>query len=180
MTSNFSVKKQTLVGLSTALMIIFSQIAIPLPIGVPITLQTFVVIIIAIVLEAELATATMGIYTFLGCLGLPVFSNFSGGLQRVLGPSGGFIMSFMVMAFIIGRASQVGNKFVLWIGVYMGLAAQYMIGAMYLAFIGNMDFSRALTVFYPFLIKDIILAGVAVMIATRIKVRVNKCGIRYV
>ncbi|MDF2596088.1 MAG: BioY family protein [Clostridia bacterium] len=63
MKNKLSIKELTLVGMGAALMAVFSQIAIPLPIGVPVTLQAFAVVIIAIVLEQKLAVLALFIFT---------------------------------------------------------------------------------------------------------------------
>lgn len=176
-----SIKQQALVGLCTALMIIFAQISIPVPFSVvPITFQTFAVILIAVVLEEQLATRTLMVYTLLGVIGLPVFSGFSGGLTRVFGPTGGFILGFIVMAFVIGWCSKRGTKIFLWCGTYIGIFVDYMMGVVQLAFITNMSIKEAIMVgAFPFLVKDIILAAVAIIVASRIKgiVRRGELGI---
>lgn len=181
MVSGISLRKQVLVGVCAALMVVFSQITIPLPFSVvPITLQTFAVMLIAIVLEAKLATVTLGIYTLLGCIGLPVFAGFSGGLHTVVGPTGGFIIGFIVMAFIIGWASKTGSKIILWIGTYVGLMMDYILGVVQLAFVAHMSLNEALVAgAYPFLPKDLILAAVAVGVASRIKVMIKKAVTDY-
>ncbi|MBP3886555.1 MAG: biotin transporter BioY [Cellulosilyticum sp.] len=179
MQSRYSVKEQMLVGLCAALIMIFAQISIPVPFSVvPITFQAFAVILVAIIIEDQLAIRTLCIYTLLGGIGLPVFSGFSGGFPRIFGPTGGFIIGFILMAFIIGWASRKNNKMVIWIGTYSALMLDYVIGTTQLAFVTHMPFKEAMVIgVLPFLPKDIILAAVAIIVATRIKGVVRKRGL---
>lgn len=176
MMSKCCIKKQTSVSLCIALMSIFSQIIIPLPFSViPITLQTFAVILIGIILEERLASIVMSLYILLGCMGIPVFSGFSGGLHRIVGPTGGFIIGFIIMTFIIGRASRSSNKVILWIGVYLGLIIDYIMGAFQLSLVTHINFREAIVLgVYPFVAKDFILAAVAIRLASQIKVVLRK------
>ena len=79
-----------------------AQISIPMPGGVPMTMQTFAITLAAVVLGAKLSTVSSVIYLLLGAVGVPVLANFSGGFDKFIGPTGGFLISFPLMAFIIG------------------------------------------------------------------------------
>lgn len=172
------IKNQILVGLCAALMMIFSQISIPLPMGVPMTLQIFGVVLIAIILEAKLATVTLVIYILLGSIGVPVFSNFSSGLFYLAGPTGGFIIGFVIMAFVIGCAYTTGNRTILWGGAYIGLGLDYLLGMVQLALVSHISMEKALLIgVYPFVIKDIISIMAGIIVANRIKLVMRKVGI---
>ncbi|MGL5352634.1 MAG: biotin transporter BioY, partial [Clostridium sp.] len=83
---NLSVKEITLVGMCAALMAIFSQLSIPIPFTtVPLTLQTFGLVVISVVLGRKLGTLSIIIWTLLGAIGIPVFAHFSGGIGIILG-----------------------------------------------------------------------------------------------
>jgi len=175
MQGKLSIRELTLVGMSAALMAVFSQIAIPLPVGVPITLQVFAVVVIAIVLEQKLATLAMLIYTLVGSIGIPIFANLSGGVRVIVGPTGGYIIGFIVMTLVIGFISKTNNKWKIFIGVYIGLAIDYVIGVTQLALVAKLPLSKALIGgFYPFIIKDLIIVGLAAMIALKIKKGLRK------
>ena len=75
-------------GMFTAVLVILSQLAIPMPTGVPITLQTFAVALTGVVLAWKLGLASTIIYILLGTVGVPVFSEFSGGLHVLVGYTG--------------------------------------------------------------------------------------------
>ena len=92
----------TSIALMAAVTVIMAQIAIPMPAGVPMTLQTLAVTLAGVILGAKGGAISMLIYLLLGAVGLPVFSGFRGGLAMLVGPTGGFLISFPIMAFIIG------------------------------------------------------------------------------
>lgn len=175
MKGHLSIKELTLVGMGAALMSIFSQISIPLPIGVPITLQAFAVVVIAVVLEQKLATLSLLIFTLVGSIGVPVFANFNQGVRVLLGPTGGYIIGFILMAFVIGYASKSNTKWKIFIGTYIALMLAYVVGVAQLSVVANLTLSQALAGgFYPFIIKDLVAVGLAVMIALPIKKTVKK------
>jgi biotin transport system substrate-specific component len=175
MKNKLSIKELTLVGMGAALMAVFSQIAIPLPIGVPVTLQAFAVVIIAIVLEQKLAVLALFIFTLVGSIGVPVFANFNGGIRVVIGPTGGYLIGFIIMGFIIGAASKTNNKWIIFASVYAGLIVDYIIGVTQLALVAKLSLAQALAGgMYPFVIKDVIAVGLAAVVALQIKRIVRK------
>ncbi|ROR28344.1 biotin transport system substrate-specific component [Mobilisporobacter senegalensis] len=104
-----TVQDMVLIGMFTAILSILSQISFQLPGGIPITLQTFAVALLAIVLGAKLGTYSVLIYLLIGAVGFPVFANFKGGLSALAGPTGGYLIGFIFMAFITGLGK--GKKF---------------------------------------------------------------------
>lgn len=120
----------TIIGLMSAITVIMAQISIPMPLGVPMTMQTFAVTLVAVVLGAKRSAISMGIYLLLGAIGLPVFASFNGGLQVLVGPTGGFLLSFPLMAFVIGYGVRYRRKkkgmFTLFL--ILGTALNYAVG----------------------------------------------------
>ena len=92
--------------LSTLFIAIAAQIKIPLQ-PVIINLSTLAVAIVAAAFGWRIGVATVALYIFEGLAGLPVFAN-GGGWAYVLSPSFGFIVGFLPMAYIIGRAADAG------------------------------------------------------------------------
>ena len=170
---NLSVKEITLVGLATAIMGIFSQLALPIPFTtVPLTLQTFGLVIFSVVLGKKIGTLSILIWALLGTIGIPVFSGFSSGLGVLVGPNGGYIIGFIFMSFIIGYTSTSTNKnnILLFVGVYLGQAVQYTFGVIQLKIVLGLSLPNALLAgLYPFILKDIIMITVAVTLALSIK-----------
>ena len=85
------------------MMAIFSQIKIDLPGYVPITLQTFMVCLIALIAPCKVAVSACVVYLLMGAVGLPVFAGFQGGMGSLLGYSGGYIFSFPIMVYVISK-----------------------------------------------------------------------------
>lgn len=99
-----------LVALFAALTAVCAQIALPLPF-VPITLQTFAVILSGLLIGPGPGALSQLVYLLLGAAGLPVFAGFQGGAAALVGPHGGYLWGFVVAAFVagsVGRDSTAG------------------------------------------------------------------------
>lgn len=171
-----TVKEMVLIAFGAALMAVFSQISFPLPFTtVPITLQVFGVVVISVILEEKISTASMIIFALLGAIGVPVYSNFSAGAGVLFGATGGYILGFIFMAYIVGVAASKNNKLVLFLGTYIGLAIEYVFGVMQLKLVLNLTFSEALIAgVYPFIIKDLVVTALGIMVALIVKKRLKK------
>jgi biotin transport system substrate-specific component len=84
-----STQNLVLVGMFAAVMAVISQISLPMPTGVPITIQVFGIALIGTVLGWKLGGLATIVYILLGAIGLPVFSSFRGGVQVLAGMAGG-------------------------------------------------------------------------------------------
>ena len=107
-TSKFSVRDICYAGLFAAVIAVTAQISIPMPLGVPMTMQTFAIALAAVVLGSKLSAIATLVYLLLGAVGVPVLANFSGGIDKFVGPTGGFLISFPIMAYIIGLGVSTG------------------------------------------------------------------------
>ncbi|ONI45841.1 hypothetical protein AN641_03070 [Candidatus Epulonipiscioides gigas] len=165
-----------MVGFGAALMAVFSQLAIPIP-NVPLTLQIFGVVLLGVILPRNISTLSLIVYTLLGAVGVPVFANFSGGISKLVGATGGYLYSFIFAVFIIGTFAKNHNTIKTLIGAYLGVALSYILGTIQLKFYLDMTWTAAIiagTGSGIFLIKDIILVAVAVIIGERIRIILNK------
>ena len=103
-----------LCGLFAALVSIFAQISIPLPFTtVPLTLQIFGIAITGLILGSKCAFISTLIYLILGGIGVPVFAQFSAGIGVLFGPTGGYLLAYPLMAFIIGYIKEKSNSSIL-------------------------------------------------------------------
>lgn len=105
-TQKTKIQSVCMIGVVSAAICILAPLAIPMPSGVPITLQTLIISLAAILLGAKHGSMACLLYLLIGAVGLPVFSNFTGGYQCFVGPTGGFLLSFPLMAYIIGLGSE--------------------------------------------------------------------------
>lgn len=100
--NKLSQKDMIQISLFSVIIAIVSQLSIPLPFGIPLTLQTLIIPLTGVILGAKKGTIATIIYILIGAVGVPVFANFSGGFGVILGPTGGFILTFPILAFICG------------------------------------------------------------------------------
>jgi biotin transport system substrate-specific component len=125
-----------LVALGTALLTLSAKINLPLP-YVPMTLQTLVVLMIGAAYGRSLGTSTVLAYLAEGAAGLPVFAGPVGGLAPLFGPTGGYLVGFVVAAFLTGWLSERGwDRSVpkLFVAMAVGHIAILALGFAWLAF----------------------------------------------
>lgn len=104
-----STRSLALCGLSIALLVVSCFFTIPFG-PVPFTMQTAVVILIALLLTPGQAAAVCGTYLLMGAIGLPVFSSMTGGIGKLLGPTGGFLFSYLVGTVIASSVRMALEK----------------------------------------------------------------------
>ena len=172
----FSIQELCLIGIVTALICVIAPLSVPMPLGVPITLQTFIISLGAIILGAKRGAVATCIYILLGAFGLPIFSNFAGGWQMIVGPTGGFILSFPIMAYVIGLASNLRtkHKYSLSFGIIIGTAINFVCGvAMFCIVTESSLLVSFTTCVLPFIPFAIIKAVLAYVIGIQIKRRLH-------
>ena len=168
----------TLSALFCTLICVGSFIRFPMPNMMPITLQTFFVLLTGLVLPVKASTLAITTYIALGLIGLPIFSG-GGGLGYILMPNFGFIIGFFIATVIISVVTQKFKYSKLWEYIIIslfGIAVIYIIGVLYFTFITNVynnnDYSWVWfiqTVFLPFLPKEIICIILASISAYKIR-----------
>ena len=130
---------------------VLSIVTIPLPTGVPVTLQTFAMAFCGYVLGWKLGGASSALYLILGAIGVPVYAGMSGGFGALLGPAGGFIFGFIPMAMLCGAGIKKGfpgKPFVLGIA---GLAVCHAFGVVQFSIVtGNTIPASFLAVSVPY------------------------------
>lgn len=176
----FTVKNMCYVGLFTAVIAIMAQISIPMPLGVPMTMQTFAITLAAIILGAKLSTISSLIYILLGAIGLPVLAGFSGGISKFVGPTGGFLISFPIMAFIIGYAVDHRSAFkgAFVVGLIAGTVVNYIVGIAMFCILTQSSVAVGFTAcVLPFIPTAIIKAILASLIGFPIRKRLKVMGL---
>jgi biotin transport system substrate-specific component len=139
---------------------VLAQISIQIPFSpVPITGQTLGVIIIGGILGSKKGALTISLYLMEGALGFPVFANMKAGAYVLIGPTAGYLWSFIPAAYLVGFFSEKGITDNFLISFLVCLLSTFLIlilGSIYLTIIG-FGLDKALLVgFYPFILGGII------------------------
>ncbi|MCX7904035.1 MAG: biotin transporter BioY [Caloramator sp.] len=167
------IKRITKVAMFAAILSVLSFVSIPIG-TVPITLQTFGVFLSGLVLGGKEGALAVLVYILLGAVGLPVFAGGRGGFEVLIGPTGGYLISFPIAAFILGKCVKFNNKILDMLIVILCVFIIYAIGVPYLKYVTGMDFQRALKIgMIPFIIPDIIKAATAYFISVEVNKRIN-------
>ena len=119
----------------TAVMAAIICIAGPLTVAVgpiPLSLATFAIYLAGAVLGPKRGTAAVALYLLIGIAGVPVFSGFSGGFQKLAGVTGGYLAGYLPCAFLAGlgaeRAEKESRKWILPAMMVLGTAVLYILG----------------------------------------------------
>lgn len=171
-----------LTGMFAGILAVISQISIPLPTGVPITVQLFGIALAGTVLGWKLGCMATLVYIILGSIGLPIFANFQGGIQCLVGMTGGYILAWPVMAVLSGIRIQHPNPFVAraasFILAVTGLMVVELAGGFQWSLLtSEMSFKAIMAYsFVAFIPKDIIITVLAVIVGNQIRKSLIKAG----
>ncbi len=176
-TKKLSTRKLVLIALMTAITCIFAPMAIPIPVSpVPISLTNLVIMISIYVLGFKDATISYIVYLLLGLVGLPVFSGFTGGLGKLAGPTGGYLIGFIFLALIAGLFVDKfpKNRILAVVGMLIGMAITYIFGTEWLAIQLKMSFVAALSVgVIPYLAGDAVKIIIAIIVGPVLRSRLS-------
>lgn len=169
-----------LVGVMAAVMCILGPLAIPIG-PVPISLTNFVIYIALYALGWKKGTLSYLIYILIGLAGLPVFSGFAGGIGKVAGPTGGYIVGFILMSVIAGyviekyTANTVKGVVLCFLAMLGGTVVCYAFGTIWYVQIAMENHSlasyyAAMSVcVFPFFIGDLIKMAAALLLGPQIR-----------
>lgn len=201
--NNISIKRIVSIALMTAIICVLSPFAVAIPVSpVPVSLATFAIYLTLIILGQCDGTISVIVYVLLGFAGAPVFTGFTGGVGKVLGPTGGYIIGYIFLAMIEGifveraritrsyKGSQarpydenrhnesVGASFMsatILLGMILGTVVLYFFGSLWLSRQANMRLAAAFTVgVLPFIIGDVVKMLVALFLGTKIRKALKK------
>lgn len=165
----------------TALMAAVTCIVAPLsiPIGpVPISFTNLAIYLALYILDWKKGTISYLLYLIIGLAGLPVFSGFTGGIGKLAGPTGGYIIGFIPMAIIAGIIIDKFNKrWIQFTGMVVATAVCYAFGTLWFCLQSGTDAAAALSIcVIPFIPGDLIKMIIAITIAPEIRKRLDKSG----
>jgi biotin transport system substrate-specific component len=179
-----STRDLIITALFTSLTAVGGFISIPLG-PVPVTLQTLFVVLSGLILGAKLGSLSQITYVILGLIGVPIFSGGTGGLTSLASPTFGFLIAFIIAAYVIGKLTE-NNKSLSRIiySVILGSLIIYVIGVPYFyliftSFLGkDINFYAALKyACIPFIPGDIIKATISIILAKQLIPRLSKYSV---
>lgn len=161
--------EMTKMALMVAMNCVSAYIIIPLPFSLsPLALQTLIVNLTGYVLNAKQAFMTMLVYLLVGLAGVPVFTGGSAGPGKLFGPTGGYIIGFLVTAVFLAyfKGEKYNFKRYALLGCVIGIPLIYVFGVVQLKLITGMGWDKAImTGALPFIPLDIVKCLAAAVIA---------------
>ncbi len=148
-------RKIVKISMLAAFISVLSLISVPMPSGMPITLQTFAIAFSGYFLGARDGALSVLVYISLGAVGLPIFSGARGGFSVIFGATGGFLFGFVIFAFMcgVGRKNTVSAM----IFGYLGLIVCHFLGILQFGAVTKRSMAEAfLAGSLPYIPKDAI------------------------
>ena len=167
-----------MVGLMAAVLCVLAPFSIPIG-PIPISLATFGLYLAVLILGRKKATIVCLMYLFIGFVGVPVFSGFTSGPMKLLGPTGGYFLGYLLLTIIAGWfVDKFPKKHTMCLlGFVLGTAACYAVGTVWLVFQMKVNFVSALMIgVIPFLAGDVFKIVAAMWIGTFLRKQMNKAG----
>jgi biotin transport system substrate-specific component len=169
-------RRMVLASLMAALTAVGAYLQVPIG-PVPIVLSTLFVLLSGLLLGSRWGLISMGLYLLVGAIGIPVFSGGRGGLAHLLGPTGGYLLGFVLSAWVTGFISERSRGLLILeiLAVIAGSFAIYGLGIFWLKIITSMSWLKVFMVgMAPFLLGDAIKAFVAIVLAHAIRPILNR------
>jgi len=170
--NNMILKEYIKICLAVAILSVSVYLIPPLTLpfsSVPFTLQTLIIVLIAYLYKPTQAFIAITLYLFLGGIGLPIFSGGQGGFDKLIGPTGGFLVLFPFIAYFIAYFKTKDSHFInLLIGVIFSIGVLYFVACLWLSYSINIGYMTAITMMLPFIPFDILKVFLAYSIYRRL------------
>ena len=166
-------------ALMSAVMCVLGPLTVPIG-AVPISLANFVICLTAWLLGPKFGTLSVAVYLCIGLIGVPVFSGYGAGLAKLAGPTGGYLVGYLLLALIGGLFIEKsnGNPVVSGIGLVLGDAACYVLGTAWFVFQMQCELGYALSVcVYPFIALDLAKIVVSCVVGALLRKRLVQAGV---
>ena len=173
-TSKFTIQQIAMIAVMTAVTCVLAPLSVPIG-PVPISLTNLVIYFSLFILGTKKGTISYLIYLLIGLVGIPVFSGFTGGPAKLAGPTGGYIIGFIVMAVIAGLVIDNCHKpLIQLVGMIAGTIVCYLLGTIWFCIVADSTFKAALGIcVIPFIPADLIKMIIAMIIGPMIKKRIR-------
>lgn len=176
MKKKINVNQIVFIGIMSAIICILGPLSLPIGV-VPISFTNLAIYFVLYALGMKNGTISYFIYMLIGFVGIPVFSGFTSGPAKLIGPTGGYIIGFIFMALISGLFIDkfIAKRYLCITGMVLGTAVCYAIGTIWLSFQANMSIGAALVAgVIPFIAGDLIKILIAAYLGPQIRSRLNK------
>jgi biotin transport system substrate-specific component len=169
-------------ALFAAIIAVLAQVSVPIPFSpVPITGQTLGVFLTGAILGGRLGAVSLVVYLLLGAIGIPVFAQGRGGLPVIAGPSGGFLLGFVLGVYLLGKIVETAPRVTYWrlvVGMALCMVTYYLVGTVQLALVAQLTPSKALMLgVVPFLPLDLVKLFVGASLALAVRRALHQAGL---
>ena len=174
-----SIQQLSVIGVMTAVICILAPLSIPIGV-VPISFTNLAVYIALYVLGVKKGTISYLVYLCIGFIGVPVFSGFTSGPGKLFGPTGGYLVGFIFMAVIAGIFIDrfTDKMYRCFLGMVIGTLVSYLLGTLWLAYVGEMNLKAALAAgVIPFIPGDLAKIVISMLIGPQIRKQLIKAGL---
>lgn len=173
--SKHGVRAWVMPALMTSLLCVLSPIAIPVGV-VPVSLSTLMLFLMLYLLPRRQAVVATGVYLFLGLIGLPVFSGYTGGVGKLIGPTGGYLLGYVPLVAVTGVfMARSEKRMVHVLGMVAGESVLYVFGTVWFCYQAGVTPASALMVcVYPFLPLEAVKIALAVMLGPVLQKRLHQ------
>lgn len=175
----FTTRQLAVIGVMTAVTCILAPFS--LPIGpVPISLTNLAIYFALYVLGVKFGCISYLVYLLIGFIGVPVFSGFTSGPGKLLGPTGGYLIGFIPMAVIAGILIDkfISNRIICLLGMIGGTIVAYAFGTAWLAYQAHLDWKAALMAgVIPFIPGDLAKMILAMIAGPQIRKQLIRAGL---
>lgn len=178
-TKKLTTYQMAVTALMAAVLCVLSPLSIPIGV-VPIALANLVICFCAWLLGPKFGTLSVAIYLLIGLIGVPVFAGYTAGLSILAGPTGGYLVGYLPMAFIGGLFIEKshGNPVISGLGLILGDAVCYVLGTAWFVFQMKTTLSYALSVcVYPFIAFDLAKIVISCIIGALLRKRLEQAGV---
>lgn len=184
-------RRLTLCAVMAAVTCVLAPISIPIG-PISITGGTLAIYLTVYLLGGVWGTVSTLVYLLVGMVGLPVFSNYMGGISRLAGPTGGYLIGYLPMALLAGAVVQwsvrrfdgkgtagtVAALAVQLLGMAAATAVLYAFGTAWYCIQAGVDLQKALAAcVFPFIPFDLAKMAAALAVGTPIRRRLERAGL---
>lgn len=174
-----NVREMALIAVMAAVTCVLGPLSVPIGV-VPISFTNLAVYLAIYVLGCRRGALSYVVYLLIGLVGVPVFSGFTGGVGKLFGPTGGYLIGFVFMALLCGWFIDKFDCKVVpsFAGMILGTIVCYAFGTAWLAYQAGMSFSAALAAgVLPFVVGDVVKMVIAAVVGPQVRRQLRRAGL---